>query len=175
MSNLSLPSDNTQRRSRPGRVFYDGECAFCRALVDRLSPPFRRRGFSFEPLRSVGVAEALGYRSDSPELLAEMRLLTADGRIYGGADAVLHLIGRIAWLRPLAWIGSLPGAKQILRAAYRRVAARRSCRGNACDSGAPISKVDRFQRAACVPGANAKGLRRANDPHPVARTERRTP
>ena len=175
MSSLSLPSDKTQRRSRPGRVFYDGECAFCIALVERFSSPFRRRGFSFEPLQGSSAAEALGYRSDSPELLREMRLLTADGRIYGGADAVLHLIGRIAWLRPLAWIGSLPGAKQILRAAYRRVAARRSCRGNACDCGAPISKVDRFQRATGVPGGDAKSLRRANEPHPGARTEWRTP
>lgn len=56
-----------------------------------------------------------------------MRVLTRDGCVFGGADAVIFLARQVWWMRPLAWIARLPGATAVLRSLYRRVAARRHC------------------------------------------------
>ncbi len=66
------------------------------------------------------------------ELLTEMRALTPDGRVFGGGDAVIWLAKGIWWAWPLYALAQLPGMRAALRAAYRWVAARRSCPGGAC-------------------------------------------
>lgn len=74
-------------------------------------------------------------RLPEPELLREMRLLLPDGRVFGGADALIELARRIAWAWPLWITAHLPGARSLLRAAYRWVAAHRSCTKDVCRSG----------------------------------------
>lgn len=101
-----------------GRVLYDGECPLCLGLVDRYGPFATKLGFQLGTLQEAGFP------------LDEMRLVTADGRVYGGADALLHLVGRV-W-RPLMLLAWVPGVTPLARCAYRFVAARRNCRGGAC-------------------------------------------
>lgn len=103
-----------------GRVLYDGACPLCLGLVDRFGSFIQGLGFE------LGSLQEAGYPLD------EMRVVTADGRVYGGADAVMHLIGRVWWGRPLAMLTRLPGAAALARRAYRYVAQRRNCRGGAC-------------------------------------------
>jgi hypothetical protein len=79
-------------------------------------------------------------RLNLPEevLLAEMRVLTREGRVLGGADSLVYLAGEMdARRRPWwAWLlvigGRMPVAMPIMRAAYRWIAARRSCRHGSC-------------------------------------------
>lgn len=103
-----------------GRVLYDGECPLCLGLVDRFGPFISGLGFE------LGSLQEAGYPLD------EMRVVTADGRVYGGADGVVHLVSRVWWGRPLASLTRLPGGMPLARRAYRFVAARRHCRGGAC-------------------------------------------
>lgn len=109
----------TKTRSA-GRVLYDGACPLCLGLVGRFGSFIQRLGFE------LGSLQEAGYPLD------EMRVVTGDGRVYGGADAVRHIVGRAWWGKPVAALGHLPGAMALARKAYRFVAARRTCRGGAC-------------------------------------------
>jgi hypothetical protein len=69
-----------------------------------------------------------------------MRLLLANGRELGGADALIELARRIRWAWPLPVLAVVPGITPALRLAYGWVARHRHCLGPACrrhDAPAP--------------------------------------
>ncbi len=113
-----------------GWILYDGECAFCRAGVARCYRMLRRRGFKFAALQAPWVAPRFGLPLAG--LLVEMRLALPDGRILGGADALMELARGIWWARPVYWLSRLPGAMPLLRVAYRGIAVRRHCLSRGC-------------------------------------------
>ena len=130
---ISLSSDITDakgRRASAGWVFFDGECPFCISLVRRFLPVLAPRGFGLAPLQDPRVQELLALPAG--DLLREMRALTPDGRVFGGADAVIWLAKGIWWAWPLYALAQLPGMRAALRAAYRWVAARRNCNNGTC-------------------------------------------
>jgi hypothetical protein len=76
------------------------------------------------------VQERLGL---SPaEATAQMRLLTSEGSVLGGADAVVYLARRIWWALPLWCVSRLPRGMALLRHLYAGVAALRPCRDGRC-------------------------------------------
>lgn len=114
-----------------GWILYDGECPICRRWVARLEDMFTKRGFDFAPLQAPWVRECLG--PDVVGTLTEMRVFTLDGRLFGGADAVLFLVGRIWWAWPVCLLKWVPGGRRLLQLGYRWIAARRYCLGTVCD------------------------------------------
>ena len=123
-------TDSKGRRARAGWLFFDAECAFCIALARRMARILVPRGFALAPLQDPRVAHLLGLPQE--ELLREMRVLTAQGKRYGGADAVIFLASRVWWAWPLVAFAQIPGVMPLLRAAYRRIAAQRSCASYGC-------------------------------------------
>lgn len=89
-----------------------------------------RRGFHFVPLQAAWVRARLGYAENEP--LTEMKLLTADGRILGGADAIVQITRSIWWMWPFYALAQIPGIKPVLRWIYIRLARNRHCFGNQC-------------------------------------------
>ena len=122
-----------------GWILYDGDCSLCRNGVARVEKLFTRRGFDFAPLQAPWVRLKFGLSKE--DLLSEMRVLTADGKIFGGADAVIELARQVWWAWPLYAFSKLPGAKELLRVGYRRIAQRRHCQAGACNfyPTAPLS------------------------------------
>ncbi len=106
-----------------GWVFYDGRCSMCAGIIGRLRRTLIRRGFLLAPLQRGWVQERLGLGPE--ELLDEMRVLTADGEILGGAEAAIYLARHIWWGRPLAMLARVPGALSVMRRLYRLIARRR--------------------------------------------------
>lgn len=115
---------------RLGWILYDGECELCRRSVEFWRGVFERRGFGFAPLQTEWVRQQL--QMNDAALLREMRVLLPDGRVFGGADAILRLARQVWWTRPLAAASWIPGVKRLLRAGYRKIAARRNCLAGAC-------------------------------------------
>ena len=113
-----------------GWVLFDADCRFCRTLADRFGPLLRRRHLDLVPLQTPGVRERLGL--NDTELLAEMRLLTPTGVVYGGADALLSIARQIWWARPVCWLAGVPGVTPALRKAYAWFARHRYCLGRTC-------------------------------------------
>lgn len=108
-----------------GWIFYDRDCNFCRELALRFENVFARRGFHFEPLQQEWVERRLNLTR--AEALEEMRVLTAAGEVFGGADAVIFLTRQLWWGAPLAFLARVSFVHEGLHRLYRWVAAHRSC------------------------------------------------
>lgn len=121
-------------RAEWGTVFYDADCPFCVRSAQRFASLLRGR-FRLVPLQSAEAHTAFSLPED--ELLSEMRLRTQEGATFGGASALLEIARRIGWAWPLWALSRLPGAMVPLNAAYRAVAARRSCAHGACRAQRP--------------------------------------
>jgi predicted DCC family thiol-disulfide oxidoreductase YuxK len=113
-----------------GWVLYDGDCAFCVWWLHLWSPVLRRRGFEIDTLQADWTAEALGMTRE--EMLRDIRLLTATGIVYAGADVYLFVARKIWWVWPFGVIFSLPGFNALLWAGYRWFAANRRCISGRC-------------------------------------------
>jgi predicted DCC family thiol-disulfide oxidoreductase YuxK len=135
---ISLASEFTDGKGRHARgwLFFDAECAFCTRFARWVRPMLERRGLAVAALQDPRVGMLLGLPSQ--ELLRELRFLLSDGRLYGGADAVVAVAGEIWWGRPLVWIGRVPGLMAALRQAYRQIAARRNCVAARCTREQPV-------------------------------------
>jgi predicted DCC family thiol-disulfide oxidoreductase YuxK len=120
-------ADNAPAR---GTVFFDADCSLCRRLVARHGSIFERRGFLFEPLQRA-IRSGL-HPIPAAEFQREMKLLTADRRWLGGADAWLELWASVGWMRPLAMLGRLPGLHALAVWIYGHIAANRHCLDGAC-------------------------------------------
>ena len=139
ISLISEMTDSKGRKARAGWVFFDAECDFCMTAARRLQPLLEPRGFGIATLQDPRAREQLSL--PDRELLAELRLLTHDGRQFGGADAIVYLARRVWWAWPLWALAQIPGVPKLLRAAYRAIAARRHClRGTCVHSRAPLSR-----------------------------------
>ena len=100
---------NNARAECRGTVFYDGSCQMCTDSATRLRPWLESRAIVVAPFEN-GAAEP------------EMRLTWHDGRIFGGADAILFLARQFWFTFPLAVVARLPGLKSLADAGYRLVA-----------------------------------------------------
>ena len=120
-------TDNVNARER-NWLCYDAECALCVRWVDRFRALLEKNGFALLPLQSPTVRAALKLPEE--DLLSEMRVITAAGHVFGGADALAY-VSRVA-CRPMFWLTQIPGAMPLLRAAYRMLARNRNCAHGAC-------------------------------------------
>jgi alginate O-acetyltransferase complex protein AlgI len=109
----------------------------CVRWVARVRATLEANGFRLLPLQSPAVRERL--RLPEEDLLKEMRVITREGRILGGPDAVVYLARFI--FKPLFWLGHIPGAKPVLRATYEYIARNRTCNAGACR----VRKEKRFK------------------------------
>ncbi|MBI3875084.1 MAG: DUF393 domain-containing protein [Verrucomicrobia bacterium] len=128
-----MKTDTTIQGTERGLLFYDASCPLCAGMAARWENRLRARGFTLAPLQS---ADAVLLSLPPEELLREMRVLTPDNRVRGGADAVVFLARHFWWGWPLVLFAKLPGAMALLRFGYRKIAARRHCTTKAgCTNG----------------------------------------
>ena len=113
-----------------GWILYDADCGFCTRWAWRIALFVGPRGFHLAPLQAPWVRQRLGLLET--ELLHEMRVLTAQDALYGGADALVFLARQIWWARPIAALTSLPGMMFLARASYRWVSRNRHRLSAAC-------------------------------------------
>jgi predicted DCC family thiol-disulfide oxidoreductase YuxK len=130
---ISLSSEMTDTKGRHasrGWVFFDRDCSVCTSLARRFRRPLETRGFGLATLQDPRVQALLAL--PSKDLLREMRVATADGKIYGGAEAIVFLARQIWWALPLYAAAKLPGVPRILDACYRWFADHRACASGSC-------------------------------------------
>lgn len=120
-------SEITETTDKTGEwVFYDDRCPFCTAWAHRVQRPLGRLGFRFAALQTPWVRQRVGEDWD------EVKVMTTDGAVLGGAEAMIHLARRVWWMRPLWVFSRMPGALPLLDCGYRYVAAKRNCLNGAC-------------------------------------------
>jgi predicted DCC family thiol-disulfide oxidoreductase YuxK len=130
---ISLSSEMTDAKgshAERGWAFFDRDCQVCVATVSRFRHSLEKRGFGFAALQDPRVQALLNL--PDAELLREMRVATSEGNIYGGAEAIVHLAGRIWWAWPFYAAAKLPGISNLLAAGYRWFADHRTCSAGVC-------------------------------------------
>ena len=117
-------------RASRGLVFFDRDCRVCASLARRFRHVLARRGFGLAALQDPRAAALLNV--PPAELLREMRVATADGKVLGGAAAIVYLARQIWWVWPLYAAAHLPSAMRILDAGYSWFANHRRCVSGTC-------------------------------------------
>jgi len=130
---VSLSSEMTDTKgSRASRdwVFFDRDCSVCTSLARRFRRPLVARGFGLAALQDPRAQALLDLPPQ--ELLREMRVVTSDGQVYGGAQAIIYLARQIWWAYPLFLAAKLPNFPRVLDAGYRWFADHRACVSGVC-------------------------------------------
>ncbi|HEV2523146.1 MAG TPA: DUF393 domain-containing protein [Candidatus Acidoferrales bacterium] len=130
---ISLSSEITDikgRRAARGWVFFDRDCRVCTSLARRFRRTLEKRGFGLAALQDPRVQALLNL--PPADLLREMRVASAEGKMLGGAEAVIYLARQIWWAWPLFAAAQLPGILPLLDAAYRWFADHRACASGMC-------------------------------------------
>ncbi len=106
-------------------VIYDGRCPFCTRQVERLKrfagPDKKIRFESFQDPSVLARFPQLSY----DDCMKEIKLVTAEGKIFGGAHAIFSVLGRNPFFRPLRWLYDCPVLKPLFDLGYRMVARNR--------------------------------------------------
>ncbi len=113
----------TQNQAKPV-VVYDGECSFCLRQIEQIKRRDRRAELEYVPRQSPGLDKRFPRLADG-DFNSGMRLITPEGEIFVGADALYHIAGHLPVWRKVAWIYRLPVLNTLARLAYRWIAANR--------------------------------------------------
>ncbi len=124
-----MPRDPSLHRAT---LVYDGTCRFCRSQIDFIRRSDRENSFTFVPAQSPDLLSRFPVLKRE-ELASGLRLIDAGGTVFRGADAVHEIARRLTGWRRLAWLYRVPGLRQIFRAVYRWIAARRYRLAGPCD------------------------------------------
>jgi predicted DCC family thiol-disulfide oxidoreductase YuxK len=125
ISEMTETTERAEPVSFRGWIFFDEDCNLCRDLMLRFEHVFAKRGFYFEPLQREWVHERLNVTR--AQALEEMRVLTADGQVFGGADAVIFLARQLWWAAAFSTMARVPAIHGLLDRGYRWIAAHRTC------------------------------------------------
>ena len=125
ISDLTEITEESEAVPFCGWILFDENCGFCHDLALRFERVFAERGFSFEPLQRKWVQDRLNLTRE--QALEEMRVLTAEGQVLGGADAVIFLARQFWWTTPFAAIARFASVHSLLDRGYRWIAAYRAC------------------------------------------------
>src|SRR5271154_39617 len=118
-------TDAKGSRAPKGWILFDRDCKICTSLARRSRRTFEKRGFGLAALQDPRVAALFGVPPD--QLLREMRVVTNENELYGGAEAIVYLARQIWWALPVYVAAQLPGVLRILKASYSWFADHRSC------------------------------------------------
>lgn len=96
------------------KIYYDAECKMCQLSADMVGNS--SQGAAYEMI-NVHTAE-LPPDFDRTKMLEEIYITQPDGTVYKNADAILEIMKSYWYLRPLVFIGKLPGCIHVLRYFY---------------------------------------------------------
>ena len=116
----------TQRTTPPGKyvILYDGRCRFCTSGARRLESWMRRGAVEradFQQPEVLARFPGLSYEA----CMERLHLVTPDGRIFGGAEAIVQALATRRVLGRLAYLYYLPGLRWLLDRLYGIIAANR--------------------------------------------------
>lgn len=105
-------------------VLYDDTCVLCRRTVGTLGKLRTTEKLVMLPLQSA-APEMLPAGYAREDLLTQLHVVDAGGRLYRGADAVVRIMRSVPSLRVVAPLYRIPGMKPLADFLYRFVAKHR--------------------------------------------------
>ncbi len=118
-------------------VLFDGSCRFCTRSAHGIQRRLGRQRVVLANFQEPGVLER--YPGVTHEAaMQRMHVVTREGRIYAGAEAVARLLAALPVVGWVAFLYYVPGLRQLADVAYRFVARNRYRlfgRTETCDGG----------------------------------------
>jgi predicted DCC family thiol-disulfide oxidoreductase YuxK len=108
----------------PDVVLYDGHCRICTGGARRLAALARPGAVEIRDFQDPGVLAALPQLTHE-QCMQAMQLVTPDGRVFSGAEAVVRALASRSLVGIPARLYYLPGLRQLANAAYAWVARNR--------------------------------------------------
>lgn len=115
------------------QVFYDGDCAMCKAMAASWSARDTPNSIEFLAFQGVDLGP-IDPRLNNQDCERAMHLLTGDGRLFVGYDAVVKILSYLPRYRFIERYLRLPGVTNIGRLIYRQIAKRRKRKFHCDDS-----------------------------------------
>ena len=131
-------------------IFYDGQCSFCTTGVRRFAPLMVHYNIGMAPLQDEWVRRRLGMKPGDP--LTEMKLLTREGKIAGGVDALLCICREIWWAWPLHVICRIPPIYRMCQRFYRWFARAGTASAGTADLAIKGQQKGEIHDSSCNPG-----------------------
>ena len=122
-------------------VVYDGECPFCLKQIERIQRRDHWGRFEYAARQKPGLEKRFPRLADE-DFNSGMRLVTPDGVIQVGADAVYHIARQLPVWRRLAWLYRMPLLHGVARLAYKWIAAHRQSLGRVCADSSCTNPAD---------------------------------
>jgi len=114
-------------------IIFDGTCSFCRVQIDRIQRRDKFNKFEYVPRQTPDLEIRFPRLNDS-DFKTGMRLVSAEGQFYVGADAVYQIVQQLPGWRRIAWLYRIPGIHGLARWIYSCVASRRQSLGTTCEN-----------------------------------------
>lgn len=111
-------------------ILYDGACGICSRWVPFWEPTLARLGIGTAALQSPWVLERIRLTPEA--LVADLRLLHADGSYTSGADVYRYVMRRLWWAYPLYVLSVLPLGRSAFTWGYRTFAKHRLAASQYC-------------------------------------------
>jgi predicted DCC family thiol-disulfide oxidoreductase YuxK len=117
---------SVSRTHPPGKyvVLFDGQCQFCQAQVRNLLALARPGTLDAQSFQEPGVLDRFPGITHAACMEA-MHLVTPDGRVYKGFEAVVQAIATRPILGKAAYVYYLPGLRWLCDRLYALIAANR--------------------------------------------------
>jgi predicted DCC family thiol-disulfide oxidoreductase YuxK len=107
-------------------LLWDGDCGFCARCAAWLQAQDRGQLFEIVPHQSKSEAFLAGYGLDHTFCNQEIKLITGDGKILGGAEALNFFLEKyFPWKGITRIIKRLPPLLVLEKLAYRTIAVNR--------------------------------------------------
>jgi len=108
-------------------LLWDGDCGFCARGAQWLQSQDRKSLFEIAPHQSKSEPFLSQYDLDYAQCREEIKLVSSDGNILGGAEALNFFLGKyFPWSLIIRIIKRLPPLLYIEKIAYRLIAKNRS-------------------------------------------------
>src|SRR6187399_1794073 len=108
----------------PDVVLYDGHCRICTGGARKLAALARPGAIEMRDFQEPGVLAAFPQLTHE-ECMQAMQLVTPDGRVFAGAEAVVRALASRTIIGIPARLYYVPGLRQLADAAYAWIARNR--------------------------------------------------
>ena len=145
-----MPPESTPIKNSPGIIIYDGTCGVCSTTRRRFDHYLSRVGFETVPSQDAKVKPMLppdfvGEPSEVLVLIPDSSTATGH-RLIGGIDATFYIASHFWFLKPLVWIGKLPGFHWVADRFYKAIAKRRYQISRVCRLRPDIQRIGDVQK-----------------------------
>jgi predicted DCC family thiol-disulfide oxidoreductase YuxK len=115
-------------------IVFDDSCQFCQRQIKKIKSMDPDNQFEYVPRSCPDLTIRFPVLKEM-NFDSGMRLITTEGNVYVGADAIHQIAKHLPSTKPFAWLYQLPVIKQVCRLVYKWIADNRQKLAGQCETG----------------------------------------